>query len=117
MTTEADLEDHTRGDSFRYELTFEDGNGNPIDISGWTISFTLKRDSNVSDANADVALDVTSHKDPSGGKSVVTMPPETTAQLNGTYRYDFQVVTDNDHVETILMGNVQFPDDITRRTV
>jgi hypothetical protein len=33
-----------RGDDFSMALTFKDLNQDPIDISGWTISFTVKFD-------------------------------------------------------------------------
>jgi len=104
-----------RGDELSYLLDFKDTDGVAIDISGWTIFFTLKNDKDDSDSEAVLQW---SQFVPSGSTGLVTMsvPGSELVDCVGPYYYDFQYVDASDNVRTIVTGAITFEKDVTRRT-
>jgi len=108
-----------RGDTVEFPLTFKDENDDPIDITGWTIFFTLRAavTDTTSDTGALITKTVTSHSNPTAGQSMVTLSASDTNELNNiTYKYDFQYKTTGGVVKTFLSGDFKFTKDVTRRT-
>jgi len=105
----------TRGDTKSYQLKFKDENGNAVDITGWTVYFTVKRKVNDTDANAVIVKNVTSHTDASAGETVIALSC-TDTNLIGNYYYDIQFKTDDDSITTPLEGTITFKKDITQRS-
>jgi len=109
-----------RGDSLKREISIKDG-GEPVDITNWTIYFTVKKNKTDSDDDAVIKKDITTHTDPVNGKSYLLVLPSEMDNLVGTYYYDVQVkrpMTEPisyDDIETPLEGSIIFSVDITRR--
>jgi hypothetical protein len=104
-----------RGDDLSFKLNFADTDGVPIDITGWTIFFTLKLKKDDSDSEAIVSKTITSLTDPLNGISIVTISHTEVNDLVGPYFYDFQFVDLSGNVRTITSGAITFEKDITRR--
>ena len=108
-----------RGDDQWYTVDFKDKNGDPFDITGWTIYFTLKSDLDDTDANAVLKKDVTSHYDPSNGLTKIHLINTDTINLDvRNYYYDMQVKKVTGVVETvftIIKGIFTVKQDITQR--
>lgn len=105
-----------RGDDFIINLTFQDDEGDPVDITGWTVFFTLKDDKDLLDSQAIVQKTITVHVDPTDGISQVHVTNTETSTLVGTFYYDLQYKDDHAVVRTLTEGTVTFFEDVTRRT-
>ena len=97
-----------RGDDKTINLTFKDGSAVAIDITDWTVFFTVKEDRAVPDAQADLQKVVTVHTDPDAGLSAITLDATDTDDLSGNYFYDIQVRTDEGKIMTVLSGIITF---------
>jgi hypothetical protein len=109
------IQDFYRGDTQRYKLTLKDAStGNPIDITGATIWFTMKPEITYDDTNAVIQKQVINHIDAPNGVTEVVLESAYTRNLElGTYYYDFQYVSKYGDVKTILMGKVKVLGDVT----
>jgi hypothetical protein len=112
-----------RGDSRTWVVNFKDkSTGNPIDITGYTLFFTVK-DKNryltdASDSSAIISKNVTTHVDSSSGISqIVITSSDTTSITPKAYIYDIQLKDSYDRVFTIDSGNFLIDADVTRRTL
>ena len=68
----------TKGDDVDLETTFEDENFDPINITWYTVFFTVKKKSDVddddaTDSNAKIKKTVTTHTDPINGITVIAL--------------------------------------------
>ena len=105
-----------RGDTKSYLLHFTDGAGADRNISGWTIFMTVSNELTASsDTRAKIQKTVTSHTDPTHGKTTITLT-STDTNLIGDYYYDIQIKRDSTVIETILVGVISFTADVTKRT-
>jgi len=87
------------------KFTFKDGAGAAIDITGWTIRFAIKENSD--DSSTILTIDQTVLTDPTNGIAEVSL---TKAQLtldSKTYRYDAKYITDT-AVERTFLPNRKF---------
>jgi len=75
----------TKGQSKAYDLTFTTGDGTAQDITGATITFTVKR--TLSDVDAVVTKTATI-TDATAGKATITLAPTDTDLDLGEYYYD-----------------------------
>lgn len=107
------LENITEDDDRTYSLTFKDSDGNAIDITNWTVWMTIKKDIGATDGEAVIQKEVTSHDDPTNGKTSVKLEDIDTDGLGGFYFYDFQITDGNGDKYTILKGQVGFEQGIT----
>lgn len=106
-----------RGDSREYSLVFTDSAGTAIDISGWKVYFTLKKNALKNDDNAPLKKDVTDHEAPTEGKTKIVLAPSDTNTLQpGDYVFDIQVKKPNGDVITVVKGELKLEADVTRRT-
>ncbi|RLC49287.1 MAG: hypothetical protein DRH57_00260 [Candidatus Cloacimonadota bacterium] len=112
----AGIPDFYRGDTQIYELTITDENGNPVDITGATVWFTLKTDKSLPDNEAVIQKVVTDHVDPANGKTKVVLTADETANLvpNTYYFYDFQIKFQNGDVFTLIADKVKILEDVTK---
>ena len=104
-----------RGDDFAMNLVFTDGDEAVIDITGWTIFFTVKKKTTDSDAVAKIAVTI-DPTEPLLGIALVTVSHTITDALRGLYYYDFQFKKADGTVQTLVNGGITFETDITRRT-
>jgi len=106
-----------RGDDDPLDLAFTDGDDVVIDITGATIFFTVKENETDADADALISKDITSHTDPTAGKTSIDITAADTNDLDpGTYYYDIQYKSALGKIATIEKGNFTILADITRRT-
>ena len=115
LTARSDLPRITEGDDVDYVMTFTNADGDPIDITGWTVSVTVtERDR---DSTALIQKDVTTHDDAANGETSFTFDASDTSGLTGHKRYDIQVKRDDGTIKTIVIGTVEFVDGATDRAV
>ena len=106
-----------RGDSREYLLTFTNGEGSAIPITGWKVYFTVKKNYRDDDAVAVIKKDISDHYDPENGKTKISLlPVDTDDVVPGDYYYDIQVKRAVDDIITVLAGKLEIKSDVTRRT-
>lgn len=115
MYTAQDIE-AVRGDTWATVMNFTDADGGAISIAGWTIFFTLKIGKDDPDSEAIISKNITSHTNPTGGISGITLTAAETDDLDESYFYDIQIKKNTGVIATILKGEMKFVDDVTRRT-
>ena len=102
-----------RGDTVTFDIVIKDDDGNPIDISGSTIIFTMKN--NMDDADPGILQKIqTTHTNPTLGQSqIILSHTDTKALVPGSFFYDFQLTLDNGDVQTIDLNKVSVMADVT----
>lgn len=91
----------TRGDDVMIAITFTG-----TDLTGSTVFFTVKSEdvvntTNATDSNAVLKAKVTSHTDPTNGKTVIVLPAADTGTVApGDYVYDIQLKDSGGKVTT-----------------
>ena len=106
----------TRGDSAAYTLTFTNSNGTVIDISAWTILFTLKTSYDLPDTQATLQKKVGpgQHSDPTHGITILSFAPGDTALLpSRVYDYDIVILPNATDAYTILKGKFDLQYDVS----
>jgi hypothetical protein len=83
-----------------YILTFSDSDG-VIDISQWTIFFTVKVQKTLAVA---ITKTVTVHTDPTNGISTIALTNQETNIARGTYKYTLTVQTGAAELYPVLAG-------------
>lgn len=107
-----------RGDTFTLNFEFtDDDTGDPIDITGWILFFTMKEKVSDTDANALIKKEVTVHSNPTGGISAVTLESTDTDEDEyvGNFFYDVQAKRPDTSIVTLCKGIIYFDSDVTRR--
>lgn len=99
--------------TMNYELRFTE-NGIPKDITDWTIYFTVKQKISDEDAQAKINHDITTHQDPTGGKTIIQLTQEDTNRI-GSYHYDITYKDDQGNVGVLYYGRILFAQKSTRR--
>jgi hypothetical protein len=101
-----------RGDTWNLSWKYENGDGTPVDLTGASIIFTMKRfhegDVIVTDSTAEgVAVDL------GEGLISLTLGPLITADLAGQYLYDLEITYPDGSVVTPLLDKISVLKDIT----
>ncbi len=96
-----------RGDDKTWEVTFKDGDGVAINITGWTVYFTVKEKDSDTDANAKISKTITSHVNPTGGITDIILVPTDTSSLKGNYYYDIRIKKGSGEKITVLVGTLE----------
>lgn len=105
-----------RGDDLAIQLNFADTAGVAINMTGWTIFFTIKHSKSDSDAIAVLKYDMTNIPDPTLGVMTIDIAHTLTDHLTGAYWYDIQLKKADDTIQTITNGSITFLTDTTIRT-
>ena len=109
-----------RGDDELLQVTFTDENGSPIDLTGSTVFFTVKKKSDLSQDNDDLAvisITVTSHSDPTNGITEIPMTKTETNLDKGDYYWDLQIKDTADDISSVVKGIFEIIEDVTKRIV
>lgn len=106
-----------RGDDLAIKLSFLDTADVPVDITGWTIFFTIKKTKDARDAEAVLEYDVNTFTNPTTGEVLLTIPNTTTIKFGGLYWYDIQIKKADNTIQTITSGSIDFKRDVTRRII
>lgn len=101
-----------RGDTSSINFTLEG-----VDLTGSTVFFTAKAviDDDVTDAAAAIAVEVTSHTDPTAGITVIPLTASDTNVTPGEYFYDIQVKKADGTIVSIPKRKLEVFEDVTRR--
>ena len=105
-----------RGDTFAERLTFTDTDGVAVNITGWTIFFTLKTNKKDTDTLAIISKTITIIPNPELGIYDFVIPASELNTLLGMYYYDFQIKLADGKIYTFMSGSISFIEDISRRT-
>lgn len=107
-----------RGDDEAITVTVTDKDtGDAINITGYTIMFTVRSDVDATDdTTALIKKDVTTHTTPAEGITTINLTHEDTAVAAGNYRYDVQYKDTQNKIKTILIGDIEILQDVTKRT-
>lgn len=105
-----------RGDDTTINITCLDDNGAAIDITGYTIFFTVKSNINDADASAVISKQTSSHTSPTQGRSTITLAHADTDIAEGDYIYDFQLVSGSGAVTSTERNILTVRKDVTIRT-
>lgn len=102
-------------DSSTIKVTAKDECGAVIDITGYTIYFTVKSLTNISspDTTATIQKIVTSHTDPEQGITHIALSSSDTNVDAGDYYYDIQIKTPTGAVSSCVSGKIEILQDIT----
>ena len=105
-----------RGDDKSYTLNFTDSDSAAVDITGYTIYFTVKENRTDTDANAIITKDVTSHSSALGGITIITLSSTDTGQTVKKYYYDISWKDSSNKIRTLLSDTFEIVQDTTTRT-
>jgi hypothetical protein len=106
---------HTKGDTFIRDFAFTDADGNPIDLTGYSVRLQLRESVRSSSATLDAAtpneITITG-----AGNNVlsVLIDAETMEIPARKYVWDLQLTTPGGVVTTYLFGNFTITSDVTR---
>jgi len=103
-----------RGDTKVIKLKLKDNQGNPINLTGAKIWFTMKQNLMQDDSEAAVQKEITNHTNAAQGESQIVLTHDDTNNLSGTYYYDIQLVDANNNVTTLIFGKLNVLPDVTR---
>jgi len=106
-----------RGDDISFDVVFRDpnDNNNPLDITGWIVSFTIKNSNSDPDAQAVIQKDFSDFVAPTTGTAPIFVSHTETASLKGGYFYDMQAKRADNIIFTVISGSIHFEEDTTRR--
>ena len=99
-----------------YEIRIQQ-NGVPIDITGWIVFFTVKERMIDGDDKAIIKKTITSHTDPTQGKTIISLTDTDTDKSPKSYYYDITIQDDSavDNRFVILRGRFTIERTTTRR--
>lgn len=105
-----------RGDSASIAFEFTES-GSPADLAGAIVFFTAKPDltNDITDSTAVIAVEVTDHTDPAGGKTTIPLSDNDTDVTPGIYWYDIQVKRSDGTIASIPARKLEIVADVTRR--
>lgn len=107
-----DLLKEFKGNGINKTLTFQDENGNAVDITGWTVYFYVKNSPSDIDSNAEIQHDITNHTNPTQGETAIDVAGSKTSSLTGVYWYDISYDTGAGERVTVLFGNIKFEEGV-----
>lgn len=97
----------TQGDSFIEELTFEDGEGDLLDLDSYAFLSQIRRTAdNGLVAQFDISVD--------GSTVTRSLEPAVTADLEGTYVHDFQWTDPSGNIRTLISGKFDIEPEVSR---
>ena len=117
MAIEKDFEVF-RGDSFIRTLRFLDSSNKLMNISGWTIFFTIKYSYELDTNNDDNAIIKKDYPISNGtsGTQVISLTKEETASIPPhNYKYDIKIDRPGEKRDTIFYGNFLVRESVTKR--
>lgn len=106
-----------RGDDVTLNATFQDENGQAINLTGCTVFFTVKDNyTSTDDSAALISKTVTSHTFPLLGQTSISLTSTDTNLAEADYYYDFQLKDASNKITSTQRGLLAVTWDVTRRT-
>jgi len=103
----------TRKSTKTYKLIFTK-DGLSIDITGWTIYFTVKESMDDTDENAKIAKTITSHANALSGIALIELTTSDTDITKGNYWYAIDYKTDDSDEGSIVTGKLKIKEPILK---
>lgn len=100
-----------QGDDWSLTVTFKDGDGNPIDLTGYVAAMEVRKGPR--DLYPVLATAVSEINDPTTGVITASLSSAVTADLNGVYKYDLELSGDGLSTRTILAGVLTVTSEVT----
>lgn len=105
-----------RRDDVTFDLTFTDVDGDPIDLTGATVFFTVKKKLSDADDDAVIEKEITSFDDPDSGIATLILSATDTNIPAKNYVFDIQLKTADNKISSSLSANFFVSQDVTIRT-
>jgi hypothetical protein len=106
-----------RGDDVAINATFKDDAGVAINITGYTVFFTVKDNyTSTDDTGALISKTITSHSAPTLGQTTINITNTDSNLAEGDYFYDFQLKDTSSKIASTQRGSLSIILDVTRRT-
>jgi len=96
-----------------YELNFTKDD-KALNITGWTIYFTVKENIDDDDNDAVIKKDITSHSDPTGGTTFIVLTTDDTNR-EGNFHYDIKYKDSDGNSDILVKGKITFEKTVTQR--
>ena len=97
-------------------LIIRDSELQAVDISSSTIFFTVKTTTSITDANASLKKDVTSHTFPTSGETDIILTSTDTDGLLGNFIYSIKIKKSDGTIYTLAEGTICFQQELATRT-
>lgn len=111
LPTETNIDVYA-GDTWSRSVQIQDGDGNGIDVTGWTFLAQVRESRASETVEATFTVTVTTA---ASGELTITLDAETTAALDeGKWVWDLQATKTDSSVQTLLQGVVSVTADVTR---
>lgn len=104
-----------KGDDSTITVTFKN-NGVVVNITSYTVFFTVKKKLSDVDADAVIKKDITSHTDPTNGKTSIVLTSVDTGKTPGSYYWDLQLKAPSGAIASTQYGVLEILQDVTIRT-
>ena len=96
-----------------YELQFQkDGAG--VDITGWSIYFTIKEKMEDTDEDAKLAKVVTNHDSATSGKTLIELSSSDTDIEKGNYCYSIDYLDDDGNEGVLVYGRIKIAEPVLK---
>jgi len=89
-----------------YELQFTK-NGQMVDITDYSVYFTVKTNMNDNDASSVINKTVTSHSEPTKGITLIQLTTSDTDIDAGNYYYSIDYKDDDDNQQVLFTGRIR----------
>lgn len=106
----------TRRDDVVFEITFTDVDGEPIDLTGATVFFTVKKRLSDVDADAVIEKEITVFDAPETGVAELALDTDDTNIVATSYFYDIQLKDTNGKIVSSGRDKFIVNQDVTIRT-
>ena len=103
-----------RGDTATITATIKDGDGDVVDLTGYTAKLTVKSSDSDTDANAVIGPITATISAPTTGVAVFSLSATNTAVTAGKYAYDVQINDGTTDVKTVIKSSFTVVQDVTK---
>lgn len=101
-----------RGDTKKFSVYAKDSDSQAFDLTGYTMTFTAKSLTSLTDSEAEIQVDATISS-VSSGIGAFTLSPTNTAVAIASYFYDIQISDGSANVYTLVDGTFTVTQDVT----
>ena len=108
--------DVIKRDDTDFELTFKDVDGNPIDITGATVFFTVKINKTDADDDAVITKEIDDFEEPETGVALLSLTKDDTDIPVKAYYFDVQLKDSQEKIMSSYAGRFIVLQDVTIRT-
>lgn len=104
-----------RRDDTELQFTFKDADENPVNLTGCTVFFTVKRRKDDTEAEALIAVEEAVFASPASGVAIIELSRTETDIPAGLYYFDVQLRDSSNKISSSSVGQFRVTEDITIR--